>query len=56
MKNKISYMILLLGLLSITINYAQPTFSGNTLDPAPVTSSVLGENNITKCQGKNLKE
>ncbi|KAB8153043.1 hypothetical protein EZY14_011735 [Kordia sp. TARA_039_SRF] len=44
MKNKISFLILLLGLLSVTINYAQPNYGTN--DPLDGTSSALGDGNI----------
>ncbi|WP_430409155.1 hypothetical protein [Kordia sp.] len=46
MKNKLSFLVLALGLLFTINNNAQTNFSGNTLDTGPTTSSALGQNNV----------
>ncbi|WP_046755483.1 hypothetical protein [Kordia jejudonensis] len=48
MKNKLHAVVLVVGLFITTINYAQPNWGTNTLDP---TSSAFGDGNIVN--GRN---
>jgi hypothetical protein len=52
MKNKISFLILLLGLLSVTTNYAQTNYGEN--DPLDGTSSALGDANIVRAKNSTV--